>query len=47
MDARERFAEFVYFNHSIHVHKGVGCETCHRRVDKMPLMWQAQPLTMK
>ncbi len=38
---------FVYFNHSIHVHKGVGCETCHGRVDKMPLMWQAQPLTME
>ncbi len=39
--------EFVYFNHSIHVHKGVGCETCHGRVDKMPLMWQGQPLTME
>jgi hypothetical protein len=39
--------EFVYFNHSIHIHKGVGCETCHGRVDKMPLMWQAQPLTME
>ena len=39
--------EYVYFNHSIHIHKGVGCETCHGRVDKMPLMWQAQPLTMK
>ncbi len=39
--------EFVYFNHSIHVHKGVACETCHGRVDKMPLVWQGQPLTMK
>jgi hypothetical protein len=39
--------DFVYFNHSIHVHKGVGCTTCHGRVDKMPLMWQAQPLTME
>lgn len=39
--------EFVYFNHSIHVHEGIGCETCHGRVDKMPLMWQAQPLTME
>ena len=39
--------DFVYFNHSIHVHKGVGCQTCHGRVDKMPLMWQAQPLTME
>ena len=39
--------DFVYFNHSIHVHKGIGCETCHGRVDKMPLTWQAQPLTME
>jgi hypothetical protein len=29
--------DFVYFNHSIHVDKGVGCETCHGRVDRMPL----------
>ncbi|MFN7134448.1 MAG: cytochrome c3 family protein, partial [Myxococcales bacterium] len=27
--------DFVYFNHSIHVQKGVGCETCHGRVDQM------------
>jgi len=39
--------DFVFFNHSIHVNKGVGCETCHGRVDQMPLMWQASPLQMK
>lgn len=39
--------DFVYFNHSIHVHHGIGCTTCHGRVDKMPLTWQAQPLTME
>ena len=33
--------DFVYFNHSIHVNKGVGCESCHGRVDQMPLTWQA------
>jgi hypothetical protein len=38
--------EFVYFDHSIHVHEGIGCSECHGRVDKMPLTWQAQPLTM-
>ena len=38
--------DFVYFNHSIHVRKGVGCATCHGRVDKMPLMYQDAPLTM-
>ncbi len=38
--------DFVYFNHSIHVNKGVGCETCHGRVDQMPLMWQEATLQM-
>ena len=38
--------DFVYFDHSIHVNKGVGCETCHGRVDQMPLMWQASRLQM-
>jgi hypothetical protein len=39
--------DFVYFNHSIHVKKGVGCETCHGRVDKMPLMAQEASLRMQ
>lgn len=39
--------DYVYFNHSIHVAKGVGCTTCHGRIDKMNLVWQAQPLTME
>lgn len=39
--------EFVYFDHSIHVQKGVGCATCHGPVDEMPLMRRAQPLTMQ
>jgi len=39
--------EFVYFNHSIHLHSGIGCSTCHGRVDRMPLTWQASPLTME
>lgn len=38
---------FVYFDHSIHVHKGVGCVTCHGRVDHMPLVWKAEPMTME
>ena len=38
--------DFVYFNHSIHVRKGVGCATCHGRVDKMPLMYQEASLQM-
>jgi len=39
-------ADHVYFNHSIHVTKGVGCETCHGRVDQMPLVWQSTTMTM-
>ena len=39
--------DFVYFNHSIHLHKGVGCTTCHGPVDRMPLMWQEQSLQME
>ena len=39
--------DFVYFNHSIHVTKGVGCETCHGRVDRMPLMIQKSSLQME
>jgi hypothetical protein len=38
--------DFVYFNHSIHVAKGVGCETCHGRVDRMPLIRRAHTLQM-
>lgn len=38
--------DFVYFDHSIHVAKGIGCESCHGRVDRMPLMRRAQSLQM-
>ena len=38
--------DFVYFNHSIHVKKGVGCATCHGPVDRMPLMYQEATLMM-
>jgi hypothetical protein len=38
--------DFVFFDHSIHVAKGVGCETCHGRVDQMVQVQQAVPLTM-
>jgi hypothetical protein len=39
--------DYAYFNHSIHVAKGVGCSTCHGRVDQMPLMYQASSLQME
>lgn len=39
-------ADFVYFNHAIHVKQGVGCETCHGRVDQMPVMMKVENLQM-
>ena len=39
--------DFVYFNHQIHVKQGVGCATCHGRVDKMPVLYQATSLQME
>ena len=39
--------DFVYFNHSIHVNKGLGCSSCHGRVDLMPLMYQQNTLQME
>lgn len=38
---------YVYFDHSVHVAKGIGCTTCHGSVANMPLMRQATPLTMQ
>jgi hypothetical protein len=38
--------QFVYFDHSIHVAKGIGCESCHGRVDQMAAIEQVAPLTM-
>jgi hypothetical protein len=39
--------DFAYFDHSAHVNRGVGCTTCHGRVDQMPLMWQHASLQME
>lgn len=42
-----RLPDYVYFDHAIHLAKGVGCTTCHGAVAEMPLMQQAAPLTME
>lgn len=39
--------DFVYFNHSIHISKGIGCQSCHGQVDQMPLMWKEHSLNME
>ncbi len=38
--------DYVYFNHSAHVTRGVGCVTCHGRIDRMEVVYQAKPLSM-
>ena len=42
-----RLPDFVHFNHSIHIAKGIGCASCHGRIDKMNFVYQASPLTME
>lgn len=39
--------DYVYFNHQIHISKGVGCVSCHGRVDEMPLTWKTETLYMR
>jgi hypothetical protein len=39
--------DFVYFNHSIHVAKGVGCTTCHGPIAEMNITWRGQTLYMR
>jgi hypothetical protein len=41
-----RLPGFVYFNHAIHVNKGVGCVECHGRVDQLAAIEQTKPLSM-
>lgn len=38
--------DYVYFNHSAHVNRGVGCASCHGRIDKMEVVWQEERLSM-
>jgi hypothetical protein len=39
--------DYVFFNHGVHVQKGIGCVSCHGRVDKMQLVYKAEPMTME
>ncbi|MGA9583695.1 MAG: cytochrome c3 family protein [Terracidiphilus sp.] len=39
--------DYVYFSHEIHVNKGLGCASCHGRVDQMPLMYAQNTLQME
>jgi len=42
-----RLSDFVYFDHSIHVTKGIGCVSCHGRVDQMQAVYQNGTLLME
>ncbi len=42
-----RTPDFVFFNHAIHISKGIGCVTCHGPLDQMPLTWKSHSLYMK
>jgi Cytochrome c7 and related cytochrome c len=42
-----RTPDFVFFNHAIHIAKGIGCATCHGQLDQMPLTWKSHSLYMK
>jgi hypothetical protein len=42
-----RIPKYVYFNHSIHVQKGIGCTSCHGEIANMPLTWKANPFYMR
>jgi hypothetical protein len=42
-----RLPKYVYFNHSIHVNKGIGCTSCHGPIETMPLTAKSQPFYMR
>jgi hypothetical protein len=42
-----KLPDFVFFDHHVHVNKGVACVECHGRVDQMPLTWRVAPLQMQ
>jgi hypothetical protein len=41
-----QLADYVYFDHSVHIQKGIGCVSCHGAVDQMPITWKAKTLQM-
>jgi hypothetical protein len=42
-----KLPDYVFFRHDVHIAKGVGCVSCHGRIDKMPLTYRAKAFTMK
>jgi len=41
-----KIPDYAYFNHSIHITAGVGCETCHGNIRQMEVVEQMKPLSM-
>ena len=42
-----KIADYAYFDHSAHLTRGVGCVSCHGRIDQMIVVRQAEPLNME
>jgi formate-dependent nitrite reductase cytochrome c552 subunit len=42
-----KLPDYVQFSHNVHLANGVGCETCHGRIDQMDVVGQAEPLSMR
>ncbi|WP_458757135.1 cytochrome c3 family protein [Afipia sp. TerB] len=42
-----KLPDYVFFRHDVHIAKGVGCVTCHGRIDTMPLTYRAKAFTMQ
>jgi hypothetical protein len=38
--------DYVYFNHAVHVNRGISCYSCHGQINEMPVVYQAEPLSM-
>ncbi len=41
-----KIGDYAYFNHSAHINRGIGCATCHGRIDRMEIVFQSSPLAM-
>jgi hypothetical protein len=41
-----KVGDYAYFNHAAHVSRGIGCATCHGRIDRMEVVYQHSPLSM-
>jgi hypothetical protein len=41
-----KLPDYAYFNHAVHIHRGVSCVSCHGQINEMPVVYHDQPLSM-